>query len=243
MYNQIKSLFKTINAKLAIAALALAANYASAQAATSVVVMFSKFEYVYDYATADTVEEAKTMASLNLLLRGYTIRTGYYPLGAINYPQHGYTAVAGEYNSLNRLVYLGVGFNESSLAAAQQEALKSAIASKAKAPKVITSIVDVTIPTPSQMSPAANQTGVHRPTTFIWAQGNGVGLYEIQVDFVPDQGTPYLIDSSKTKTTSYTSLKLGPGRTYRWRVRAWSQDNLVASRWSSYRQFSTRVTQ
>lgn len=213
----------------------LLASLQPATAASAVVFVKTANGWAHDYGLGQTTAAAARAAKLKLIQRGYSVWIAFTMSSGVN----GYGAVVGDSKDGG---FFGAEAGAPTLAAAVSVATARAVQNGAKATKVLSSWADITLTEPRTISPAANQTGVHRPTTFTWAGVPYAGNYELQIEYVSSTGSVSVVDLATVSGQTYTSMKLGPGRNYRWKVRAISEEGSVRSPWSPYSRFATRIT-
>jgi len=231
---------KPINSRLTTLALGLAAGTllcASSLAASAIAYGYPvNSAWPYAVAVNPSYVTAVKQAKDDLRARGYRPFISGYDLG------RGYYALAGDVDAAGNLRGMGVGTACLTQRAAMELAIQRARAQGAKQPKVVRTWADIDFPTVRPLTPITGQVKVHRPTTFTWAAVPLAGKYNVQVEYLPPGRPATQVDISTVTGTSYISQKLGPGRTYRWRIQAVSEEGSVTGPWCAWRSFSTRVT-
>lgn len=210
----------------------------SSSAATALILARTGGGWVHAWAVAPTKPEAIRQAQLNLMYQGYPA----WPSVTLTSEVPGYGALVAETDANGYLLYIGYDAGKPTLDEAVRSATQRAVGNGARTPRTMSAWADVALVNPRTLSPLQGQAGVHRPTTLTWGAVPFAGSYEVQIEYVPAAGPAQLVDRSLVTGLSYVSSALGPGRNYRWRVQAISEERSVRSPWSPYSRFSTRVT-
>lgn len=194
--------------------------------------------FVYSYAVAPTTDQAIHQAMLKLDLASHPDwRFGWNATGI-----QGYSVLAAEPDANGRFRIYGLSTGGLDLASACGGALRAALSNGASAPRIMAFWADVSLSSPIMLSPLNGQTSVPRPTTLTWNAVRFAGSYEVQIEYLPTGGTAQLVERVVVQGLGHTSYQLGPGRNYRWRVQAISDEGSIRGSWSPYSRFATRIT-